>query len=120
MARARDAALDVAGGRGLVPRRDVAEIALLVDEEFLVREDDEGRVDRGVAVGMVLHAVPDDVGHLVELAVVHLEEGVEYAPLHRLEPVLEVGYRPVLDDVGGIVEVVVVEDLLYVCHQTIL
>jgi hypothetical protein len=108
------AALDIAGGRGLVARGDIAEVALLVDEQFLVREDDEGRIDGSVPVGMVLHAVPDHVGDLVEFAVVHLEEGVEDAPLHGLEPVLEVGYRPVLDDVGGVVEVVLVEDLLYV------
>ena len=59
----------------------------------------------------------DDVGHLVELAVVHLEEGMHDAPLHGLEAVLEVGYGPVLDYVGRVVEVIVVEDLLDVGHH---
>ncbi len=63
-------------------------------------------------MGVVLHALADDVGHLVELAVVHLGERVQDAPLHRLEPVVDVGNGPVLDDVGGVVEEIGVEQLV--------
>jgi hypothetical protein len=67
-------------------------------------------------VRVVFHAGAHDVGDLVELAVVHLEKGVEDAPLHGLQAVSDVGDRPVLDDIGGVVEEVVVEDLAYVGH----
>ena len=68
-------------------------------------------------MGVVLHAGADDVGHLVELSVVGLEEGVEDPPLHGLEPVLDVGYRAVLDHVGRVVEEILVEDLFHVGHR---
>ena len=110
------ATLYIARGGGFVARVEVAEVPLLVYEEFLVREDDEGGVDGLVPVGMVLHAVAHHVRDLVELAVVHLEEGVEDAALNRLEAVLYVGYRAVHDDVGRVVEKVVLEYLSDVCH----
>jgi hypothetical protein len=69
---------------------------------------------------MVLHRGTDDVGDLVVLPVVGLEEGVEDAPLHRLEPVLDIRYRPVLDYIGGVVEEILVKKLLYVGHQIFL
>ncbi len=109
-------AFDISRSRGLVARGYVAEVPLLVDEKLFVGQDDQGRADRGVAVGMVLHAGADDVRDLVELAVVHLEEGVHDAPLHGLEAVFEIRYGPVLDDVGRVVEEILVEDLLDVCH----
>ncbi len=91
--------LDVPGGGGLVAGQQAAEVALLLDEELLVRQHHQRRVDGGVAVGVVLHAVTDDVGHLVELAVVYLEEAVEDSTLYRFETVLHIGYGAVLDDV---------------------
>ena len=40
--------------------------------------------------GMQLHGLPDDVGDLVVLAVMHLEESVKDAPLHGLAAVPQV------------------------------
>ncbi|MPL58967.1 hypothetical protein SDC9_04513 [bioreactor metagenome] len=113
-------AFDIPAGGGFVAGENVAEISLLVHEKLFVGQDHQGRADGLVAVGVVLHAMPDDIGHLVELAVVHFEEGVQNAPLDRLKPVLQIGDSPVLDDVGSVVEEVVVEDFLYVGHCPLL
>jgi hypothetical protein len=63
--------------------------------------------------------VPNGIGDLVELAVVHLEKGMEDAALHGLEAILKIGYGAVLDDIGGVIEEVVVEKLFKVCHSLI-
>ena len=54
------------------------------------------------------HGLADDVGHLVVLAVVDLEEGMQDAALNGLQAVVDLRNRPVLDDVGGVFEEVVV------------
>ena len=112
----REAALGVAGGRGLVAGEDVAEVALLLDEVVLVGQHHEGVADGGVAVGVQLHGLADDVGHLVELAVVHLVQGVEDAPLHRLAAVPQVGDGPVDDDVARVLEEVLLHQGLELAH----
>jgi hypothetical protein len=53
-------------------------------------------------VGVVLHAGAHDIGDLVELAVVRLEQGMEDAPLYGLEPSSRSGMARVLDHVGGV------------------
>src|SRR4030042_2049869 len=54
--------------------------------------------------GVELHRLADDVGDLVELAVVHLVQRVEDAALHGLAPVPQAGDGPVHDDVTRVVE----------------
>ena len=66
--------------------------------------DDERGADRGVAVRVKLHRRADDIGDLVEAAVVHVPEGVEDAALHRLQAVVDVRHGAVEDDVAGVVE----------------
>ena len=97
-------ALDVARRRGAVAGEDVAEVALALDEVVLVGQHDEGVADRGVAVRVELHRVADDVGDLVEAAVVHLGQRRQDAPLHRLEAVAQIGDRAVEDDVARVLD----------------
>ena len=108
----RHPALGVAHGRGgVVAWR--AEVPLPVHQRRphhpRLREADQGVVDRGVTVGVVLtHDVADDARALREpavgpvAAVVH---GVEHAPVHRLEAVAYVGQRAPDDDRHGVVDV---------------
>jgi len=98
------AGLDVSRRGRLVARQHVAEIALRFDEEAALGEPHERGADRGVAVRMKAHRGSDDVGHLMEPAVVHLPQGVEHAPLHRLEAIVDVWHGAVKDDVAGVVE----------------
>jgi hypothetical protein len=98
------AALDVARRRGGVAGEEVAEVALAFDQVALVGQHHQRVADRGVAVGMKLHRVADDVGHLDETAVVLLAQRPEDAALHRLEAVGQVGDGAVADDVGGVFE----------------
>ena len=55
-------------------------------------------------MGVVLHRLPDDVSYLDELAAIHPLEVVEDTALHGLEPVIDMGYSTLKDDVGGVVE----------------
>ena len=97
--------------RRVVARR--AEVALAVDQRRPhhpgLGEPDQGVVDRGVAVGVVLtHDVTDDARALREAAigpVAAVEHGVEHPSVHRLEPVTYVGQRPADDDGHRVVDV---------------
>ena len=81
--------------------------------EVFVGQRHQRIADRGVAVRMVAHALAHHVGDLVELAVVHFEERVQDAPLHGLEPVVDVRDRAVLDDIGGVFEIVAFVEVFY-------
>ena len=97
-------AFDVPRRRGLAPGKHRPEIALLVDEQVLVGQRNQGAKNGLVAVGMELHRLADDVGDLVILAVIDLEEGVENAALNGLQSVVDFRNSPVFYDVGGVFE----------------
>ncbi len=99
------------GGGGVVARR--AEVALAVHQRCAhhprLREADQGVVDRGVAVRVVLtHDLADDAGALGEAAVgtvAAVVHRVEHATVHRLEAVADVGQGAADDDAHRVVEV---------------
>ena len=99
------------GGRRVVARR--AEVALAVDQRRAhhprLREADQGVVDRGVAVRVVLtHDVTDDARALREAAVgavAAVVHRVEHPAVHRLEAVAYVGQRAADDDRHRVVDV---------------
>ena len=109
---ARQAGLGVAHRRGAVAV-DRAEVALAVDERVAHREvlgqADQGVVDGGVAVGVVLaHHLADDRGALAVGRAgreAHLAHRVEDAAMDRLEAVADVGQRARHDDAHRVVEV---------------
>ncbi len=102
-----------------VPRRGgrvvarAAEVALAVDQRVTQRpvlhQADEGVVDRGVTVRVVLtHHLTDDAAALVVAAigaVATVEHRVDHATVHRLEPVAHVGQRPAHDHRHRVVDV---------------
>ena len=108
----RHPALGVAHrGGGVVARR--AEVALAVDQRRAhhprLRQPDQGVVDRGVAVRVVLtHHVADDARALGEAAVgpvAAVVHRVEHPAVHRLEAVAYVGQRAADDDRHRVVDV---------------
>ena len=99
------------GGRRIAVHRAV--VALAVDQHQphreVLRHAHHGVVDRLAAMGMVpAHHVADDARRLLErfrrIEAVFLH-GVEDSPVHRLQPVPNVGQRPADDDAHGVVEV---------------
>ena len=104
--------LGVARGCGAVAV-DVAEVAVAVDEAVAHREGlgqtDDGVVDRGVAVRVVLaHDLADDGGGLAVLLRVgdaHAAHAVDGAAVHGLHAVARVGERAADDDGHRVVEV---------------
>ncbi len=100
----RQPRLDVSARSRLVAREDVAPVALAVDQQVLLPELHQRVLDRGVAVGMVLHGLAHDVGHLVVAAVVDRLHGVEDAPLHGLQAILDMGHGALQDHVGGVIQ----------------
>ena len=74
--------LYVPRGGSAIAREDIAPVALRIYEQILLPKLHERATDGGIAVRMVLHGVPDNVGHLVVPAILEGLHGVEYAPLH--------------------------------------
>ena len=97
-----------------------AEIALPVDQRQahaeVLRHADQSIVDRGIAVRVVLaHHVADDQRRLAVRPaeiVAGVAHGVEDAPLHRLEPVADVGQSAADDHAHGVIEVAALHLLL--------
>ena len=100
----RQACLDVSRGSGAVAREDVSPVSLRVDEQVFLSHLHQGVADGGIAVGVELHGVAHDVGHLVVASVIHALHGVQDASLHGLQSVLDMGHGTLQDHVGGIVE----------------
>jgi len=100
----REPGLDVTGRCGAVAGERVAEVSLRVDQHAALAHADERGADGGVAVRMVAHGGADDVGGLVEAAVVHFPKRVKDAALDGLEAIVDVRDGAVEDDVAGVVE----------------
>ena len=115
------ARLGVAHGRGAIAV-DIAEVPLPVDQRIargeILRQPHQRVVDRLVAVGVeAAHHVADDLGGLLETAAgieAELAHAVEDAPVHRLQPIAEVGQRPVGDGGKRISEVALLQSLAQV------
>ena len=102
MAERRKAALDVTPRRSRAAGQDVAEIALPGDVILLVGQHHQRILDRSVAVRMIVHGVADHVRDLVGASVVDLIERPEHTALHRLQSVVHIGNRAVLDHIAGV------------------
>ncbi len=104
----RQPRFDITRRRRAVTGQDVAEVPLPVHEIFFVRQHHQRVADRGVAVGMILHGLPDDVGDFVEFAVVGGVHRPENAALDRLQPVVHVRNGPFLDHIRGVFQIILV------------
>ncbi|MPM63905.1 hypothetical protein SDC9_110789 [bioreactor metagenome] len=105
-------AFDIPRGGGGTAGQNIAEIPLFFDEIFLVGQHHQRILDRSVAVRVVLaHHLPDHEGGLVGPVVVDPVHGPENPALHRLEPVVDVRDRPVLDHITGVFHEVGVDHL---------
>ena len=118
LGKRQEAAFDVPAGSGGLACKDVAVVSLLLYEQVAVGQFDQRAVDGGIAVRVVLHGLAHNVGHLVELAVVHGDKGVQYTPLHRLEAVHQIRDCAVADYIGGILQEIIFIKLRYLCHIT--
>ena len=112
LARQRgQAAFDIPRGRRRIPGVDIAEVSLPLDQITLVHQGHQRIANGRVPVRVELHGVPHNVRHLDELAVVVAVQGPHDATLHRLQSILQTGYRPVLDHVPGIIQEVLVDQI---------
>jgi hypothetical protein len=98
----RKAGFDIPWCGRTVAGKEVSPVTLGFDEEVFLSEVHQCIPDGGIAVGVVLHGLADDVGNLVETAVVHFTHGMEDAPLHGFQPVFGVRYGAVKNNVRGI------------------
>ncbi len=87
------ARLYVSGGSGGCAGKYIAPVTLRFNEQILLAELHKRVLYRRVTMRVVLHGGADNVGDLVEAAVVDGLHGMQYAALHRLEAVLDVGHR---------------------------
>ncbi len=112
----RQARLDVPRRRRAVARQDVSPVALAIHQQFLLPQLHQRVAYAGVAVRVELHGVPHDVGHLVVASVLHAAHGVQYAPLHRLQAVHDVGHGPLQNHIRGVVQEPVLVHAVQLVH----
>ena len=92
---------------------DRSEVSLAIDERVaeveVLRHADEGVVDGGVAVGViVLEHLADDTGALAVAGIrakPHLRHREQDAAMDRFEAVASVGQRALHDDAHGVIEI---------------
>ncbi len=60
-------------------------------------------------MGMKLHGLANNIGNLVETAVIHVVQGLEDTPLDRFQPIVDIRDSTLLDHVGGVLEKISVE-----------
>ena len=99
------AAFDVTGSGCRQPCDDAAEVALAVDEVFLIGEDGQCPRDGGVAVRMVVHGVANHARDLVEASVIDFVEAVKNAALNGLQAVIDIWDGPVAHDIRGVLDI---------------
>jgi len=100
----RQARFDITGSRGTITGENIAPVSLGIHQQLLLPQLHQGIPDRSISVGMILHGLPDDVGYLVETAVIHLLHGMENPTLNGLQPVNHIGYGPLQDHIGGVIQ----------------
>ncbi len=113
----QEATFDISGSGRAVTGQDVSEVSLAIDEQIVVGEVHQRFIDRCIAVRMEAHRPSHRVGDLVEFAVIHLKESMDDSSLNRFEAIHQIGNRPFLDHVGGILQEVLAEELMRLSHQ---
>ena len=89
----REACLYVARSRRTITGEEVAPVTLTLDQEASLAQLHEGVPDARIAVRVELHRLTDDISHL-DQPILHLRHRVEDPSLDRLEPVRDIGHRP--------------------------
>ena len=64
----------------------------------------EGIADGGIAVGVKLHGMAHDVGHLIIAAIVQALHGMENAALYGFQAIADMRHGTFEDDIRGVVE----------------
>ncbi len=100
----RQPSLDITGSSGTIAGQDIAPVTLAIDQQVFLSQLHQRIADRGIAVGVILHGLTDNVGHLVHLAVVHALHGVQYTTLNGLESVFDSGHSSFQNDIRSIVQ----------------
>ena len=104
----RKTALNVTRRRSRTAGEDVSEVSLFGDKVLFICQNHHRIPDGSIAVGMIVHGVTDDIRRLVRSAVIHFVQYPENTSLHRLQSVIHIRNRAVLDDVSGIIQKITV------------
>ena len=100
----RQSSLDITRSRSSVTRQNVTPVTLAVDQQILLSELYQCVTNRGVAVGVELHRVTDDIRHLVVATVVHTFHRVQDTSLYGFQTVLDVGHSALQNYVRGVIQ----------------
>ena len=61
---------------------------------------------------MILHCVSDNIGDLIESAIILLRQSMQDPALDRLQSIFELGNRPIPDYIGGVLEEIFIDEIL--------
>ena len=110
------AGLNVTGRGCIVAGEDIAPVSLAVNEQFLLSQLYQSVLDTGIAMGMELHGVTHNVGHLVVATVIHALHGVQYTTLDRLEAIADMRHGTLQNYIRSIVQKPVLVHVAEVVH----
>ena len=90
----------------------IAEVSLFVDEQILVGQHHQCRINRRIAVRMIFHRITDHIGHLMKTAVIHLDQRMQNPPLHRFQPVIQMRNGTVFNNIRSVFQKVFIVKLI--------
>ena len=96
--------LYVPRGSIAVSGKDVTPVSLAVYCKAFLAQLNKCTKNGSIAVRVILHSLTDNVGYLGKTAVIHLEHGMQHAPLNRLESVHNMRYGPGQDYIRRVIQ----------------
>ena len=76
--------LDVSGCSRAVTGKDIPPVSLGVNQQFFLTYLNHGITYTGISMGVVLHGVPNEIGHFIITAIVKVLHGVKDTTLNGL------------------------------------
>ena len=95
----RQACLNISRGGSAVASKNVSPVSLTIDQQVFLSHLHQGVANRGIAVGVKLHGVAHNIGHLVKTAIIHTLHRVQDTSLHGFQAILDMGHGPLKDNV---------------------
>ena len=98
------ASLNISGSSSIVASKDIPPASLSINQQFFLPKLDNSIPYGSIAMRVVLHGIPYDIGYFVIATVLQLIHGVHDTALYRLKAILQGGDSTFKDYIGGIVE----------------
>ncbi len=98
---------DIPGGSSPVTGKYISPVTLGIYQKIFLPYLYQGIANRSVTMRVVLHGLPDDIGHFVVTSILHFTHGMQDTSLHRLKAVIKGRNRPFQYYVRSIIQKII-------------